>query len=149
MDASTVFGLLSTAVLVLALTSDFHVFQKLGLILLLAWATTNIAVEMLGFAQAPVVIPSLDAAFAIIVATIGYINRSRVALVVFLLYALVGSVHVGAFVLHKQATYGYYATLNVLFLAQLLTVGAASGRMAVCRWIAFGRQRFRLDPSRG
>ncbi len=148
MDLSTAFGLLSLGVVVLALASGWHVYQKLALTLLVAWASTNVAVELMNFDRAPLVIPSMDAVFSIIVAIIGYANKSRIALVVFIAYALVGVVHVGAFILHQQAGFYYYATLDIMFLAQLLNLGAASGGMAVRRGIAWGRQRPRSHSPR-
>ena len=149
MDAATIFGALVILTVGSAWLSGNQVLQKLSLVLLAAWASTNLAVEALGFVRAPLIVPSMDAVFAIIVATIGYMNRSHIALVVFLLYAAVGSVHVGAFILHSQSTYSYYATLNILFLAQLLTVGATGAWVGIRHWTDRSHQRFRSHPSRG
>lgn len=148
MSLSTAFGLVTAIVVLLSLASRSHVFQKIALLLLGAWATTNIAVELLGFVKAPLIVPSLDAVFAILVAAVGYANRSRIALFVFLLYALVGCEHVVAFVLRVQSTYWYYATLDVLFLAQLLIVGAASGWMALRHRTDRSYQRLRPHLAR-
>lgn len=149
MDISTLFGLVCVITLLIAWASPSQVCQKLGLVLLAAWASSNVAVEVLGFLKAPVIIPSLDAAFAVVIATIGYLNRSRIALVVLLIYLLVGAVHVMAFILRTQSTYSYYATLNILFLAQLLTVGIAGARMAVSHRSDWRGQRLRHHPARG
>ncbi len=143
MDLSTAFGLLCAVVVLLALASDWHVYQKLAMVLMVAWASTNIAVELMGFDKAPVIIPSMDAVFALVVATIGYMNRSRIALVVFSWYGVVGSVWVGAYLMHAQSGWWCYATLDVLFLAQLLTVGAASAWMALRHWTAGRHKRAR------
>lgn len=144
MDLTPIFyGLAVAAILGLSWASKSHVYQKLALQLMAAWALSNVLVGALGFSRAPLVIPTLDAVIAILVATVGYTNRSRVALVVFLLYAVVGIVHVVGFVTHRQATYTYYAVLNVLFLAQLMAVGGASAWMAVRVWSDRSRQRAR------
>ena len=143
-----VYGLVVGLVMLLALGSHEHVRQKLAILFLVDWISTNLAVDLMGFSRAPLLIPSLDAVVAILVATIGYKNRSTIALVVFLLYVIVGGVHVGAFILHAQETYAYYATLNMVFLAQLLAVGGSSAWLAIRRRPDRRRQRVRPYPAR-
>jgi hypothetical protein len=148
MDTSSMFGLAVIAVLLLAWSSDDHVRQKLALLLLFAWASTNIAVDFMGFGHAPLVIPSLDAVAAILVALVGYTNRSALAAIIFILYAMVGLTHITAFVFHAQGTYNYYASLNVLFACQLIILGASSAWMGFHRWAVRGRERPRPHLAR-
>lgn len=138
-----VFGLLVAVVLLCARASHQHVLQKIALVLLFAWSSSNVAVEVMGFARAPLAIPTLDAIAAVMIAVVGYRHRSNIAIVVFALYALVGWAHVAAFVLKAQETYTYYAALNCLFLAQLLVVGAPSAWLALHSRPAAGGERAR------
>ena len=144
-----VYGLLVAATLLAAWASDSHVCQKLGLLLLFDWAATNLAVNYMGFEQAPLLVPTLDGIAAILVAMVGLRNGSRAALAVFCLYGLVGLVHVVGFASHNQGTYTYYAALNVLFLLQLITVGGTSAARITIRARVPGRdKRLRPDPAR-
>lgn len=136
-------------VLLLGLSTSDHVQQKLGFMLMAAWAASNLAVNYMGFEGASLIIPSLDGAMAILVALVGYKNRSMVALVVFCIYAIVGVVHIVAFAAGEQAAYDYYASLNILFAAQLLMVGTASAWMALRARLPRRRKRFRPYRSRG
>lgn len=132
MDAyALAFGIGVALVLFLAWTSGSHVHQKLSLLFLFAWSVSNVVVELVGFTDAPLLIPSLDAVMAILVAVLGYRYRNPTSIAIFTLYLLVGAVHVVAFILHLQGTYTYYATLNLLFLVQLLTVGGSSAWLAL------------------
>ena len=126
MPVSVLFGLTVAGILLLARFSKQHVLQKIGLGLLFAYGASNVAVDFYGFQQAPLMVPTIDAVAAILIAATGYRSHNMTALVVFGIYAIVGLVHVGAFVLKMQATYTYYLTLNLLFLAQLLIVGGVS-----------------------
>ncbi len=148
MDISTMFGLAVATTLLLAWLLGDHVQQKLAILLLFAWASTNLAVNYLGFGRAPLVVPSLDALVAILVALVGYRNRSIVALVVFAGYAIVGVVHVVAFAAHETATYDYYETLNILFALQLMTVGASSAWTSLRTRFPRGHQRSRSHSPR-
>lgn len=149
MSPGVVFGLAVGCVLLLAWASGSHVLQKLALLLLMAWAGTNLAVAFLGFERAPLVIPSIDAVIAVLVATTGYHAKSKAALFVFRLYAVVGLIHIGAYVLHMLVTNTYYAALNSVFLVQLLIVGATSAWVAVHHRFDLGGERFRHHPAGG
>ncbi len=126
MTVSLYFAYATGVMLLLAWLSDNHVYQKLGLLLLFDWASTNLAVNFMGFERAPLAVPTLDAISAILVAMVGVRNNSQTALAVFCLYAGVGITHVVGFASHNQGTYIYYAALNTLFLLQLIAVGGSS-----------------------
>ncbi len=149
MGIGLMYGILVALVIGLAWLSRDHVVQKLGLCLLLAWAATNVVVNYFGFAQAPLLNPTIDAIVALFVASLGYTHRSRLALVVFLLYVAVGAIHVVAWTQHGQETRVYYDVLGVLFLAQLFAVGGVGGRLALHHWLASRRPRFRPHPLGG
>lgn len=144
----TLFGLAVALVITVSFLSPSVVLQKLSLLFLLAWSTTNVAVWGAGFVHAPLVIPSIDAVVAVMVAVVGYHSRSRVARAVFILYGLVVAFHVGSFITHTQGQYVYYAALNLLFLTQLLIVGTTGAWLAVRHWPIARGQRLRPDPSR-
>lgn len=148
MDAPSIFGLAVCATLLLSWASDNHVSQKLGLLLLFAWAGSNLAVNMMGFNRAPLVIPSLDALVAILVAVVGYAHKSKLALAIFVIYALVGAVHVTALIMRAEMTYNYYAILNGAFALQLSILGASGAWHSLSRWTAWGGERLRPYPAR-
>ena len=148
MDIATLFGMAVCLMLLLTWASDDHVRQKLGLLLLGAWAASNLAVNYMGVGNAPLVIPSLDALVAIVVAVVGYSARSRIALIIFAIYAFVGAVHVVALVMRAEMTYNYYAALNVLFACQLITLGASSAWVAFHRWAGWSGKRLRPHLAR-
>lgn len=146
MDIGSMYGILVALVVGLTWLGRDHVTQKLGILLLTAWASTNIVVNYMGFEQAPLLNPSIDAVIAILVAALGYTHRSRLALVVFLLYVVVGATHVIAWANHDQETRAYYDVLGILFLAQLFAVGGVGGRLALVHWFASRDPRFRPHP---
>jgi len=149
MPVSFYYAMAVALTLVLAWAADNHVYQKLAMLLLFDWASTNVAVNYMGFERAPMVIPSLDAVTAILVAMVGFASGSQTALVVFCLYGAVGLAHVVGFASYNQGTYTYYAILNVLFLLQLVTVGGPSASRIVLRaWFPRRRQRVRPYPAR-
>lgn len=148
MEVSHVFGIAVTAMLILVLVSDDHALQKVGLLLMTAWAVSNFVVNYMGFPRAPLFVPSLDAAITILIAMIGYRARSNVSLAVVCIYAIVGMVHVLALILRMQETYTYYAVLNVLFATQLLIVGGSGAWLAIRSCIPASGERARPHPSR-
>lgn len=149
MGIGMIYGLLVALVVGLAWLSHDHVIQKIALLLLLAWASTNVVVNFLGFSEAPLVNPSIDAVIAICVASVGYNTRSRLALVVFLLYVVVGAAWAVAWIGHEQDSRLLYDVLGVLFLSQLFAVGGVGGRLALRHWFASRRPRFRPYPLGG
>lgn len=147
-DISSLFGLAVCAMLLLVWVSDDHVRQKLGLLLLFAWTGSNLTVNMMGFTHAPLVIPSLDAMVAVLVALIGYAHKSKLALAIFVIYAFVGTVHITALIMRAEMTYNYYAILNGAFALQLSILGASSAWHSLSRWTAWGGERLRPHPAR-
>lgn len=130
-----IYGVLTVFAVLSAWASRNHVIQQVGLFLLCEWAFSNIGYALLGAHQAMLVIPSVNAVLATLCAIIGFKNKSRLALVVFILYGFVGVTHVLAFASRKDGTYAHYLALNVLFALQLLSVGGAGAWMAIRRWV--------------
>lgn len=129
------------------------VLQKLWLVLLIEWASTNLAVDYMGFENAMLVIPSINGLLAICVAILGLSNWQRragvvAAVLVFALYAAVGVTHLAAFVTRTDGSNLHYATLNGLFSLQLLTLGGVGGWLAVRLWTSWRRQRLGADHPR-
>lgn len=140
--ADIAFGLLVALIAVASVLANDITQFRLGLVLLGAWATTDIAAAILGFGSDTMrTVASLDAVAAVFVAIIGYEARSRVALIVFALYGLVFLAHVLAAVFGGQTTNTYYAVLNVLFFLQLVTVGSSSARCILAHRRARRHQR--------
>jgi len=148
MDASFIYGLIAFSATALAWASGDHVRQKLGLLLQGVWATTAIAVTYMGFERAPALFPYVHTVAFLIVAWLGFRNRSYVALVVFVIYGSLAVTDLVAIILREQGTYTYYATVNVLFVAQLLTVGGSSAWLAIRNWADRGDQRRGLVRAR-
>lgn len=104
--------------------------------LLFSCVASNLAVDAMGFVNAPMLIPALDAFVALVgilpialgidVASVER-PKSRTAAAIFALFLVVGFVHVVAFTTHRQGTYLYFLVLNLLFAAQVLVVGGVSG----------------------
>lgn len=148
MSPAIAYGLLVALVALISWASQSVVLQKLGLVMLVVWAASNLIVEFLGFARAPLLLPTTDAILALWVAWIGYFHRSRVALAVFLLFALIAYAHVVAFLTCTEASYSYYLTLNLISLAQLLTIGVPGAWLALRHWTVARRERPRFDLAR-
>ncbi|MDD1678680.1 MAG: hypothetical protein LUO93_05800 [Methanomicrobiales archaeon] len=99
-----------------------------------AWVSSSITLHFLGFEAAPRVFAPLHALLALAIADIGFRYRSTPALCVFLLYFLMEAVDTFSLITHRQDTYTYYLTVNLLFLLQLLINGGASVWNAVYNW---------------
>lgn len=149
MDWPLIYGLATGLVLLTALVSENVGLQKLALLLLMAWASTNGVITVFGFDHASLLNPTIDALVAISVAVVGYKHRLKAAIYVFALYLCVAAIHVGAFVLRETSSYSYYAALNIVFLAQLGCVGAPGAWLAVRRRVVARRERARAHPARG
>jgi hypothetical protein len=149
MDWAQIYFLGVAAMLLAVHFSGSPTVQKLGLVLLAAYVGSNIAVGLFGFARAPLVLPSLHAVLALVVAVVGIRARSRIAANVFALYALMVGAEVGLFTIRAQGGYRYFATLNGIFAVQLLLVGGSGAWLAVRRWAASGGERPRPHPARG
>ena len=102
--------------------------------LVLSWSASNIIVIGDGFAKAPLLLPMLDAILGVCVGIVALLYMNRVAAVVFGLFVLVGALHVYAYLQVMQGSYIYYTARNLLFLAQVLTVGGSAGYALVAHW---------------
>lgn len=149
MDIGAMYGVIVVVVVALAWLGHDHVSQKLAILLLVAWASTNLVVNYFGFHGAAMINPSIDAVIALLVASLGFRNKSPLALGVFLLYGAVGATWVGAWLLHQQESRPLYDVLGALFLAQLSAVGGTSGGLALRHWLASRHPRFRAHPLGG
>jgi len=148
MDWASIYGLATLIVVGLAALSRDQVCLALALVFGAAWFVTNQAVAVLGFTHAPLMIPSFDAVAALCVAMIGARHRSRLALDIFILYAVVLLWHIVAFVTRIDGSYQHYLVANLLFAAQLALVGGHSGWRAVYHWTLGRGERARAGPAR-
>lgn len=134
------YGFATLLVLIAVWASGEHVLQKLGLLLLVSWASSNVAQAVLGFDGAPYVTPAIDAVLATVVAMLGIKNRSYIALAVVVIFFIQAGVHIVGFATNGNTSYAYYLSLNLLFLGQLAVVGGAGVARAMGR-IARGPER--------
>jgi len=135
------YGLAMLAVLMLAWGSRDGYALKLAWILALNYAGTNISIAYLGFARAPMVLTILNAIAAILIAAVAISGGGPLAVIVFTMFLCEAAVHVAFFAEHAQGDFTYYLTLNVIFIAELLTVGGASGRYLLDSWVHRGHDR--------
>lgn len=138
---SMFYGALTLCTLLIAWASGEHVPQKLGLLMLASWASSNVAAAAFGYDGANYVTPALDAIMGVVVATMGIKNRSYAALLVLIILFLQVGVHIVGFLTRDHGTYTLYLVLNLLFLAQLATVGGVSAPFAI-RGLDLGHRRF-------
>lgn len=126
MPWSVLYGMLLAVVLMLTWGARNHVTQKLGFLMALSWALSNAAVAWLGFAEAPVIVPSINAAIAIVIGALGFANRSQTCLAVFGLFALELAITVWAYAAGYNGQFIHYAALNVVFILRMFVVGGSA-----------------------
>jgi len=126
------------------------ILQKTGLVLLAAWSLTNVAVDVMGFERAPIIIPTMHFVFGALVATVSFRKKTFASEAVLLAYAAMVTFDLLSFPLRIEGTWTYYAVLNVIFAAQLLVVGASGARLAIRHRLPARHQRrrpFRPRPA--
>ena len=106
----------------------------LSVLLLWSWTLANICVWRWGYQDAPNGLALSELALAVMAASIGYSLKSRIALVVVCLFGLQEAVQVGSRILGREGDYLFYASLNVIYMLQLLVIGGASGAAALQRF---------------
>ena len=149
MVIASLYGLGVLACAALAWASGSHVAQKAALVLMGAWATTNVAVAALGFRGVPLCAPTIEALCAALIAVTGYLNRSRLCLVVFFLYGAMLGAHLTAYIAGWTGRYWYFAAINSLFILQLVSVGGCGAWLAVRSGIFARGERGRHLRPRG
>ena len=143
------YGLLTVAALALTALSGRHVLIKLALVLLFDWIAYNVIVDSNGFARAPLLIPTFDAAVGIWVGTQAWINHSRVGAIVFALFTAVVAWWCAEIWAHAQASYLCYLMANLIFLSQVSLVGGAGGFAYVVDRRRSGHMRAHPHLARG
>ncbi len=121
--------------------SSATILQKLGFVLLTAFCSTNLAVEYFGFERATLIIPTIHLVLGTWVAIISFRKTSFASNVLLLSYACMVGFDLLSFPLRIEGTYAYYAVLNILFGAQLITVGTPGAWLAIRRGALSGGQR--------
>lgn len=149
MVTTALYGVAVIVCAALAWASGSHVVQKFALVLLAAWASSNVAVAALGFKGVPLCAPTIEALCAAVIAVVGYANRSRLALVVFGLYGAMLGTHLIAYVTETTDRRLYFVFINFLFILQLVSVGGCGAWLAIRFWGIAGRERLgALDSHR-
>ncbi len=136
------------AVMVLLTWESEHLLHvELGMIMLIEWGLTNLALAALGRAGEPLFTPTIDAVCAVAVALVGWKHKSLLAAVVFLLFALLGGFYVAAIIGRIETTNTYYFAKNAIFATQCLAIGGVCGLEIVGRAVS-RRQRLRVSIAR-
>ena len=128
MPWSVLYGMLLAVVLMLTWGSRNHVIQKLGFLMAVSWALSNLCVVWLGFATAPVLVPSINAAVAVVIGALGFRNRNYTCLAIFFLFALELAITALAFAERYNGQFIHYAALNVVFVLRMFVVGGSAVR---------------------
>lgn len=133
------YGLLTLTSLLLAWGSGKTTLQKLAIFMLISWSGSNIAVSLFGLNGAPIVIQTLDALIAVLIATLGVATKSKTALLVVILFLFEAVTHIVAFSTDRAGSEPYYLVLNMIFVLQLCMIGGASA--SAC-WASIRDRRF-------
>lgn len=136
MHVAGYYGAAVVVMLLIVWASQNQVLQKLGLCLLGSWVATQTANALFGLDGTPLLLPSVQGVLCVVVAGLGLRHRSFVALVIFMLYGALIAVHLAAYVAQRTGEYAYFATINLLFLAQLVVVGGAGATGLVSAWLS-------------
>lgn len=138
------------ATVFLALQSHKDSTAKLSLVLVGSWAGTLLANREFGPTNAPYVHIAADTLAGLLTLGLAARYRSWCAAAVLLLYVMMDSWHLGAFVYGTESTRPYKLGLNVLCAIQLFVVSAA-GAAQWCYRSAdrLGGSRLELVPRGG
>jgi hypothetical protein len=133
------YGILASAVLFIAWRSGHVLVQKAAAVLFSAWAVSNFVVSFLGFEYSPYILPVLDTVWALYCCVL-CLNKKPLWLieVIVLFCASIGAhvaYHVDITIYKSVNAYTYFASLNVLFLLQLIVVGAEGAKHVTLPWV--------------
>lgn len=116
------------------LTRDMTI-KKVSWLMLGGWAVANIAVQWLGYNEAPLIIPLVNAVVVVMIGAVGYRHSSALCYVLVLLYLFQESLAVAAFWTDNWKTRGYYGLQNGVFVLRMLALGGwALGDIAT-HWV--------------
>jgi len=122
------FGAASLVVLAATWLARCVTCQKLGLMLFWSWAVSNMFVFVLGWQLSPRAFAVCDLFWALYTCSLARAKEDRWASVlVFLIFLIMGALHLTAFAVGVQGTRRYFEFLNVLYALQLLVVGGCAG----------------------
>lgn len=140
MDVRTIFGLLTVLVVTLAIASHHAQSIKQAFLLLGVWVLSNLVVELMGYTEAPRVLPAVSGCIAAAMALVARIGRNKVSLALCGLFLCIAFTHLLAFIEEWQGSRYYYVVLNVVYGIMLFMVGVSSVKEGVARWAS--RRRF-------
>jgi len=116
---------LALAALVLARWAKSWQCAYLAGLMVFSCVGSNIAVYEVGYERAPLLIPEWDAVIAVAVAGVAVAARSRLAVLVLAGFFVEGAAVIGFYLNHQQGSHSYYATMNVIYAAQVLMIGGS------------------------
>jgi hypothetical protein len=143
MQWATFYGILTLGSILCALWGGSVAPLKCGMILMVDWLVSNLAVGFLGFDRAPLIVPCIDAVAALCILSIAARAGCRTGYQIFALYVAGAVVHVTFYLIHAEGNRSYYEILNVLYALSVLLVGEAGVRHGLDRRDARRRDRAR------
>ena len=122
---SIVFGFIVFGVIGLALAAKDAVLIKMSLLMLASWSASNAFYAFIDGPHILAVNSAMDALLTVMAVKI-MIPKWRIALAIPILFCFVGmmTLHFGFLFFNFSGSFQYYTALNILFAAQLLTLGA-------------------------
>lgn len=123
----------ATAVLSVSALSRDNVKFWLAVLLMWSWTLANFCVWKWGYADAPDAMAWAQLALMIAAAAVGHANQSYIALIIVALFGAQLTIQVGSRLTGSEGSYLFYASLNVLYLLQLIVVGASSATASLRR----------------
>jgi hypothetical protein len=122
---SIVFGFIVFGVIGIALAAKDAVLIKMSLLMLASWSASNAFYTFLDGPHILAVNSAMDALFTLMAIKI-MVPKGRIALAIPILFCFVAmmTLHFGFLFFNFSGSFHYYTALNILFAAQLLTLGA-------------------------
>lgn len=98
---------------------------KFGLLMILSQAATNLCIAAVGFDRAPMLIAPINGVIALVLASEAFRVKSTAGAAIFSLFIVEMLVHSAGIVTHTTGERGYWASLNVIFFAQVAINGVS------------------------
>ena len=134
MDAACLYGALAFGSFLIAMASHHPAMIKYSLLMLASCAASNLCVAAMGYERAPILIAPIDGVLALILANVARKAVSLVGMAMFILFCEEMAVHCVGFVTYATGQWGYWAALNVIFLAQVVINGGAGVAHGLDYW---------------
>lgn len=134
MDAACIYGALAFGSFLIAMASHHSAMIKYSLLMLASCAASNLCIAGLGYERAPILIAPIDGVLALILANVALRVGGLIGVAMFILFCEEMAVHCVGFVTCGTGQWGYWAALNVIFLAQVVINGGAGVAHGLDYW---------------